>query len=112
MAFHFSLERGKKMNKLDILKGGTELLVSMGVGAIVGNVIKMTADPEQGRIKKIATGLGGFVISSMITDKAVVYSNDRIDNIAETVRKLKRAAKTLPDVEVTVEIKQEEESDK
>lgn len=76
------------MNKLDILKGASEILTSIGVSAIVGNVIKMTADPEGGRIKKIAIGVGGFVLSSMVADKAVDYANERIDSTAEKLSKI------------------------
>lgn len=76
------------MNKLDILKGATEILTSIGVSAIVGNVIKLTKDPDAGKIKKIAIGFGGFVLSSMVSDKAVDYTNERIDSTAEKLSKI------------------------
>lgn len=76
------------MNKLEILKGGAEILVSIGVGSIVGNAIKITTDPEAGRIKKLAIGIGGFVLSQMVSDKAGEYATQKIDSAAEKVSKL------------------------
>jgi hypothetical protein len=74
------------MNKLDFLKGGVELLTSIGVGSIVGNAIKMTTDPNAGRLKKIAIGFGGFVLSSMTSELATKYTNEKIDDIAEKIQ--------------------------
>lgn len=76
------------MNKLDILKGVSEVFTSIGVSAIVGNVIKLTADPDAGKIKKVAIGFGGFVLSSLVADKAVDYANDRIDSTAASLKKI------------------------
>lgn len=76
------------MNKLEILKGGVEILVSIGVGSIVGNAIKLTTDPEAGKIKKMAIGFGGFVLSQMVSDKAGEYATQKIDSAAEKVSKI------------------------
>lgn len=93
------------MSKLDILKGGIELLVSIGVGAIVGNAIKITADNDATKFKKVAIGVGAFVLSSMVTDAAVKYTNTRIDEAAATIQKFcKPKAK---DVEIAEDISSE-----
>ena len=76
------------MSKLDIVKGASEILVSIGVGSLVGNAIKMTADPNAGRIKKIATGFGGYILASMVSDRASDYASERIDNLANLAKRI------------------------
>lgn len=76
------------MNKLEILKGASELVVSIGVSAIVGNAIKMTTDPNTGRFKKIAMGVGGFVLSRMVGEMATDYSSRKIDGINDAIQKV------------------------
>lgn len=76
------------MNKLEILKGGAELVVSIGVSSIVGNAIKMTTDPTAGRFKKIAIGIGGFVLSNMIGEMATEHTNKKIDTMADRIEKI------------------------
>jgi hypothetical protein len=73
------------MDKLNILKAVTEIGVSIGVGSIVGNAIKLTADPNNKKYKKIAIGFGGFVLSSMVSDMASKYATETIDSYAARV---------------------------
>lgn len=88
------------MNKLDIIKGGAEFMVSVGIASIVGNAIKLTTDPEAGRLKKISIGVGGFVLTSMVSSMAIDYSNSRIDNTAATLGRI-FGSKTEKDVDDT-----------
>lgn len=76
------------MNKVEIVKAISEVVVSFGVGSLVGNAIKLTTDPEAGKFKKFAIGIGGFVLSNMISDAASKYTGDRIDQAATSVSRL------------------------
>ena len=76
------------MQKLEIFKAISEIVVSIGVGSLVGNTIKMTTDPEAGKFKKVAIGIGGFVISNMVSDLATKYTSERIDDAAVRVKNL------------------------
>lgn len=73
------------MNKLGIVKDIADIVVSIGVSSIVGNAIKLTTDPEAKLPKKIAIGIGGIVLSGLVSEAAQKYANVKIDNAAETV---------------------------
>jgi len=74
------------MKKLDILKGVAELVVSVGVSAIVGNTIKTTTPPDIHMIKRVCVGVGGFVLSGMIGDKTAEYASKQIDDLSDKIR--------------------------
>lgn len=86
------------MSKLDIVKGASEIVVSIGVSAIVGGAIKLVKDPEAKIVKRIFFGIGGFVLSSMVGDMAAAYANDRIDTVANSVTKIVHTARGIKDV--------------
>lgn len=81
------------MNPLNLAKTAVEIIVSVGVGAIVGNTIKLSTPAGTHVLKRAAIGVGGFVLSSMISDKATKYTTDTID---ETVEKIKQFIKPEP----------------
>lgn len=70
------------MKKLEIVKTIAEVVVSVGVGAIMGNAVTSTTPVNTGRLKKLCIGLGSFVVSSMVTDKAVEYTGNKINDLA------------------------------
>lgn len=73
------------MNKLEIFKGATSFVASVGVSSIVGNAIKLTTVPEAKLPKRIAIGLGGMVLSFMISDLAEKYVEAQIDGFVARV---------------------------
>lgn len=70
------------MKKLEIVKAATQIVVSVGVGSIVGNAIKFTSPASTNLIKKVCIGIGSVVLSNMVSDKAVSYSDQKIDEVA------------------------------
>jgi hypothetical protein len=82
------------MNPLNLVKIVTELFVSVGVGSIVGNTIKNATPENASRFKKISIGVGGFVLSSMISSKATKYATDQIDETVEKIKKFKNPEQT------------------
>lgn len=68
------------MKKIDILKAGVGLVVSIGVGAIVGNVVKSTTPDDIGKIKKACVWVGALVVSSIIKDNVKKYVDEKIDD--------------------------------
>lgn len=72
------------MKKMDIVKSGTKLIVSTGVGAIVGNAIACTTPIGQlGLAMGLSVKVGSFVLSSMVSDKAVEYVEKQIDEVRD-----------------------------
>lgn len=73
------------MNKLQLLKAGAQLIVSVGTGSIVGNIINATTPINIGLIKKACVSVGGLVIGSMVADKASDYAGQQIDDAIDSI---------------------------
>lgn len=71
------------MNKLNILKSATGMIVSAGAGAIVGNAIKMSTPADVKTIGKVLIAVGGFALSGMVGEAASKYTSDSIDELAD-----------------------------
>lgn len=76
------------MKKLDIFKAAAELVVSVGVGTIIGNTIKLTTPADIHLIKKICVGAGAFALSGMVGDLAANHVSQQIDETAEKAAKM------------------------
>jgi uncharacterized membrane protein len=76
------------MNKIGVAKAVGSLIVSVGVSAIVGNAVKATTPYKVGRIQKACIWIGSFVLSSMVSDKASKYTEDKIEETATKVKKM------------------------
>jgi hypothetical protein len=76
------------MNKLEMIKGVVTLIVSVGVGGAVGNVIKNTTPVTVGAVKKLCIGVGAVVLSNMVGDKAVEYVEEKINVAAQGIKTL------------------------
>lgn len=75
------------MSKVDIFKQVSSIVVSIGVGAIVGNAIKATTPAQINTIKKVCIGIGSFVLTSMVSDAVTKYSEAKIDNGVANIKK-------------------------
>lgn len=74
------------MNKLDVCKSITSVVVSVGVGSIVSHAIQSTTPSGKlGLVKTVCIGIGGFVLSCMISDEAAMYTDKAIDEVVNTV---------------------------
>jgi uncharacterized membrane protein YeiH len=76
------------MKKIEMVKTVVGVIVSIGVGAIVNNVVKSTTPFKVKTVTKICTAIGGFVLASIISDKAVDYSEKIIDKTVDAVKKV------------------------
>ena len=74
------------MKKLEAIKTASQIIVSVGVGAIVGNAVKITTPGNLGLVKKICVGVGSFVLSNMVSEKAIEYVDEKIDTVAYAFR--------------------------
>lgn len=81
---------------LKLLKTTTDLAVSIGAGAIVGNTIKQSTPADAKKYTRVAIGIGGFVLSSAVGSWAAQYANDQIDGTIEQLSELKDAFKRKP----------------
>lgn len=74
------------MNKLEAIKNVAKVVVSIGVGAVVGNAVKCTTPEDTKGIGKLVVTLGSLVIANMISDKSADYVEKKIDDTVEEVK--------------------------
>ncbi len=88
------------MNPLGLVKAAADLIVSMGVGVVVGNVIKTTTPATLNLAQKIGVGVGSFVLCHMFGDMAARYTTQTIFESASEDKK---------DEDTTVVVNQDED---
>jgi len=72
--------------KAKLAISGVELLIGIGVSALVGGTLAIVKPSKAGPIKKIGMGLAGVAISSMASDKVIEYVDNKIH---ETIAQVK-----------------------
>ena len=77
------------MNPLAISKAVVAAIVSTGAGAVVGNAIKQSTPTDLVVYKKIAIGVGGFVLSAAAGQQASKYVSEQIDSTLTQIQELK-----------------------
>lgn len=75
------------MDKLEIAKFAASTVVSIGVGAVFGNAVKMTTPTDLKLIQKISVGVGSAVLGSMISNAATTYVKTKIDEAVGSLTK-------------------------
>jgi len=68
------------MNALSVFKFVSELAVSTGVGTIVSNASRGALPKNAHIIKKVSVGVGTFILSNMVAEQAVKYTNGKIES--------------------------------
>ena len=71
------------MNYLGLTKQIVGLVVSLGVGSIVKNAIEHTTPSTITTLKKVGVGVGGFVLSMMVSDAATKFADEKIDEMSK-----------------------------
>lgn len=87
------------MNYLKLFKGAADLVVSIGAGAVVTNMVKATTPDDVQRMNKIAIKVGTVVISSMVGSAASSYASKSIDDAVETIKKTQEEIKNPDNTE-------------
>lgn len=72
-----------------ITKLAAGLVVSTGVGTIVGNVLRNTVPADAKLVRKISTYVGAAALSAMVANQATVFVEGQIDGYANAVTELK-----------------------
>ena len=85
------------MNILPIAKAASNIVVSMGTGAVVTNAIKSTTPADIKTFQKVTIGVGGLVLSSMVGELASKYTETKIDGAMDTVKQSKDEIKEAQD---------------
>ena len=64
---------------IEPLKVGTSLVVSIGVGAIVGNLAMSNIPVDVSRLTRTCITIGKWALAGIAADKASKYVEDKID---------------------------------
>lgn len=75
------------MKKLEWVKLVGGIIVSVGVGSIVNGTVKSTTIPT-GPISKVCIWVASAILTGMISDKAVDYTEQSIDKAATSVKNM------------------------
>lgn len=77
------------MNKIDLLKNGARAIVSTGVTTIITNAVMFTtpAGAMATIIPKVCIGVSSIVLGAMVSEKATEYTDKKIDDAVELVKK-------------------------
>lgn len=76
------------MKKLEMIKTIGGVIVSVGVTAVVGNALKLSASEARG-LKKLSMTIGAFVLSGMVSENATKYFNNKFDDFTDVISKMK-----------------------
>lgn len=82
------------MNILGIVKPVTTVIASLGVGAVIGNVIRTTTPVGIGPVSKVAVGVGTLVLTTVLGDLAAKSVHDTIDKSVESIDEIKSVIET------------------
>lgn len=65
------------------------LVVTCGIGSIMGNIVRRTTPKDIGILNKICITIGGLVLGSMVCDSAGKYVDNQIDEVVRDIRDVK-----------------------
>lgn len=73
----------EKVSKLGIVKGVTEIAVSMGVSVVIGNLIKETTPLNANKFQKVMVSIGGYTLGGLLGDMAAQRVIKQVDELAD-----------------------------
>lgn len=77
------------MNPIGLIKFAADIVVSAGVGAVVGNAVKATSPLTMKLPTQILVGIGSAALSGMAGSKASNYVSEQIDTTTDQLKELK-----------------------
>lgn len=69
------------MKKRDIIKGLSEIVVSAGVGTIVGSMVKSHVPADLGRVRTFTVKVATVAVAGAVAVAANNYINSSLDNM-------------------------------
>lgn len=77
------------MKTLDVIKCAGEFAVAVGVGTIGGCVMKATVPLASMNVaRKVCVNVAGYVLSDMVSDKAMSHFDRKFDKVVEDVKSI------------------------
>lgn len=94
---------------LDLIKSASGMIVSAGVGTIVGNIVKNNTPEDLKTYRKVLVKIGGFALSGMAGAASVAYVEKQIDQLEAGVKAGIALGEAFNNKKVVVVDKNEEE---
>lgn len=85
---------------MNLIKSGIQLVSGFGVGLIADEALKVIKPRNLTGFKKVAVKVGGFVLSTMIADKASDYVGETIDKTVNEIKEFTKPKQVTKDEEV------------
>ena len=82
---------------VNLIKSGIQLVSGFGVGLIADEALKVIKPQNLTGFKKVAVKVGGFVLSTMIADKASDYVGETIDKTVNEIKEFKKPKEVVTD---------------
>lgn len=76
------------MNIIEPIKMASGLIVSIGIGTVIGNAIKATTPEGIGTINKVLVGIGTLAVSGYLSMKASDKTESVIQETSDSAMKL------------------------
>lgn len=64
------------------------IIVYVGVGTIVKNIVDSTTPKSTGKLEKLAIGIGAMALAGALTTRAMNFTEETIDKTADTVENM------------------------
>ena len=88
---------------MNLIKSGVQLLSGFGVGLIADEALKVIKPRNLTGFKKVAVKVGGFVLSTMIADKASDYVGETIDKTVNEIKEFTKPKQVVTEEETEAE---------
>ena len=88
---------------VNLIKSGIQLVSGFGVGLIADEALKVIKPRNLTGFKKVAVKVGGFVLSTMIADKASDYVGETIDKTVNEIKEFTKPKQVVTEEETEAE---------
>ena len=88
---------------MNLIKSGIQLVSGFGVGLIADEALKVIKPRNLTGFKKVAVKVGGFVLSTMIADKASDYVGETIDKTVNEIKEFTKPKQVVTEEETEAE---------
>ena len=88
---------------VNLIKSGIQLVSGFGVGLIADEALKVIKPRNLTGFKKVAVKVGGFVLSTMIADKASDYVGETIDKTVNEIKEFTKPKQVVTEDETEAE---------
>ena len=82
------------MDIVKIVKTVGGFVTSLGVGAVVGNVVKVTTPSKISAVNNVLTKIGGVIVGGLFSTMAANYVENKVDETVGTIQKITKKIQT------------------